>query len=1180
MKILATTLLITLLFFPVKGQTVSPLTARVIPPGPSAAALGNYGLVPVNMHTGNTDVRIPLYEFKTKNLSVPISLSYNSSAIHLDETATWVGMHWSLNAGGVITRIVRDQPDLLGNNTMPYPEDFSIYDETSFNYVLFNGPNPDALDTEPDLFTYNFMGYTGRLVFDRDDTPVTMPRNDLVFEVISGYDFSSGFIVTTPDGIKYSFEEIERTTITGSGEGTYSVPTAWYLKQIRHPLGDTINLTYEPDNYNFPISASTIVTKLADNINPDPCPYGDCPPGYENTTLLIQDVSGKRLKSLESMHNGSVIFNASIDRSDILGASRLYSIDIKDTVGSILKSFALDYVFSDNTAFDNPLTLIDQHVKHRMFLTKVREKDKLGNDVKQYSLEYDDINALPARLSYARDHWGYFNGADNLNPFPEILTFFGYNGQPKFPGYNANRDPNGTYAKKGLLKKITYPTGGSSEFFYEGNSYYGSHQEYPGKSNSSIAVSGVQDQNEDIVSSTTITSGVEQYIILNVTCAYKDGYSSTDGHGKWIVYNQLGSPVNGGDIMVGESKTQYVHLLGEQQYTIAVIAQGPLPDNTWANNTTTTLNFQHYATPPQTISENIETGGIRIASITNHDPVSGHSEITNYNYASHNQLTKSSGIKMGMDPTYTTTFSFEKACFIPDNPMQCEPFSCSYMAIHSSGINSLFRQNGNNIYYEYVTITRGTNPETGMEEHQFIVSDEVSGTLVWGDDDIPGTPMSNINWDNGLEKAIRYYKKEGSIITLLKKVENEYTKDNRYQREIPGLSFRTNYWSECYGMEIADYFTCNLSQTQQTGHQCFGHQVGDTIPIPTGILKMVDAIEYLNISHWFYLSKQIDSTYDENGLNPVVQEIDYFYDNPAHTQLSRQVTTTSTGKSMESKYKYAPDYALVAGDAIELMANHRNMISIPIEHIQKIDGQVIDASATYFYLYPGMGNDEFIAPKDIYRYETKVPGNGFTESPDGKTFPSYTKKATEKYDNNGNIIEISKEGDVANAYIWGYGKQFPIAEVVNASSSDIFYISFEESEGIVDYNNSKTGNKIRTSAYNKTIPDLNNGSYYLTYWKRTNGIWTNVISLVSATSNSISIDIPASPSIPIDEVRLYPLASQMTTYTYDPIFGMTSQTDPNGITTYYEYDSSGWLKCIRDQNRNILKTYDYHYTEW
>jgi YD repeat-containing protein len=63
----------------------------------------------------------------------------------------------------------------------------------------------------------------------------------------------------------------------------------------------------------------------------------------------------------------------------------------------------------------------------------------------------------------------------------------------------------------------------------------------------------------------------------------------------------------------------------------------------------------------------------------------------------------------------------------------------------------------------------------------------------------------------------------------------------------------------------------------------------------------------------------------------------------------------------------------------------------------------------------------------------------------------------------------------------------------------------------------------------------------------------------------------------IDEVRLYPGDAQMTTYTHSPLSGITSQTDPKGNISYFEYDTFGRLKLIKDQNGKILKQYDYQY---
>lgn len=62
-----------------------------------------------------------------------------------------------------------------------------------------------------------------------------------------------------------------------------------------------------------------------------------------------------------------------------------------------------------------------------------------------------------------------------------------------------------------------------------------------------------------------------------------------------------------------------------------------------------------------------------------------------------------------------------------------------------------------------------------------------------------------------------------------------------------------------------------------------------------------------------------------------------------------------------------------------------------------------------------------------------------------------------------------------------------------------------------------------------------------------------------------------------DDLRFYPSDAQMTTYTYDPLIGMTSQTDSNGIITYYEYDDFGRLIRIKDSDGNVVQETEYNY---
>ena len=65
----------------------------------------------------------------------------------------------------------------------------------------------------------------------------------------------------------------------------------------------------------------------------------------------------------------------------------------------------------------------------------------------------------------------------------------------------------------------------------------------------------------------------------------------------------------------------------------------------------------------------------------------------------------------------------------------------------------------------------------------------------------------------------------------------------------------------------------------------------------------------------------------------------------------------------------------------------------------------------------------------------------------------------------------------------------------------------------------------------------------------------------------------------LNGLRTNPNLSQamVTTYTYEPLVGVTSITDPRGYTTTYIYDDFNRLKEVRDEDNNLVTDYEYHY---
>jgi len=107
------------------------------------------------------------------------------------------------------------------------------------------------------------------------------------------------------------------------------------------------------------------------------------------------------------------------------------------------------------------------------------------------------------------------------------------------------------------------------------------------------------------------------------------------------------------------------------------------------------------------------------------------------------------------------------------------------------------------------------------------------------------------------------------------------------------------------------------------------------------------------------------------------------------------------------------------------------------------------------------------------------------------------------------------------------------------------------------------------------LTKLTAGKYILSWWSKSGTVWQQQVQTITVGSTSYTINLTGQ----VDEVRFYPVGALMTTYTYDPLIGVKSITDPNQRLIKYEYDSLGRLLLIRDNDNNIIKKYTYNYQQ-
>lgn len=203
-----------------------------------------------------------------------------------------------------------------------------------------------------------------------------------------------------------------------------------------------------------------------------------------------------------------------------------------------------------------------------------------------------------------------------------------------------------------------------------------------------------------------------------------------------------------------------------------------------------------------------------------------------------------------------------------------------------------------------------------------------------------------------------------------------------------------------------------------------------------------------------------------------------------------------------------------------------------VENEQNVNNMIVSNNIETPILTQNYKNSELIAEQKVI-YNTTLPLYISIKKGE-ETANDFERKINYIYDDNNNLIQYTKENGSPVSLIWGYDKTQPIAKLENMSYSSI-------SQSIIENLQSKSNND-------------NDSSF----------------SINGSTNEQILI-------IALNNLRnLYPFAL-ITTYTHDPLIGLTSVTDEKGYISYYIYDRYNRLKEVKDKDGNTLSENQYHY---
>ncbi|SEJ29487.1 hypothetical protein SAMN04488018_12237 [Myroides marinus] len=972
--------------------------------------------------TGQFSYQVPIYDYQLQDITLPISLDY-VSGVKVNDIGGSVGMSWNLNAGGVISRVLRGKADEKYDQYSPNLSKIHSKDPEEWKKFKDSSQDNSKYDTEADWFSFNISnGISGEFFIDRN-LKVTYNGKDNIKISAKWVNLGVGtfleFEIIDNLGNKYVFggseqfiEESKNKALKQSLRQTV-YESAWFLKKITSRSNQVINLEYEENNldYNSSVSNSLIYSVACST---DPNTIGGLDKGWEMTDIReVYNLSlkSKRLKKINS-NVGSVIFEYNKIREDIITGSGKLLTGIKayNFKNIVVKDLSLNYDQTDRAIDYRMATwyrLNLNTIEKRYFLTTIIDNMALST----YKFKYDRINSLPSRFSFEQDKDGYPKYAYlNTSPYPamQYLNLDNFEaivnkaGGKQYLTSDFEYDKN--YSGVGNLIEIEYPTKGITKISYE--PHYGSEVRKVNVSlGGSISLrtncaSRPRDEIKEIIIEIPL-NGTNYLELTGSGSVDYDRCNPGAGHGGKDFHDRIQVSVQ--DLTTSSTifsvsrdmtqetiyQTKASCTTGGQHCAITVVPGrkykltfGALTRlNDVAANFT--YNYGHRE-EYKTFKDVVLAGGSRVSFIENYNEKGEKQESKKNYYNSLNKIESGdSSIITRWNRKYLSKTQTYPICIAKEAYGSNKMFSLYTMlepkrdryryVLQDNSILNDFMNRGNQVYYEVIT---EETENIGLKENVYNINvDEAARAEI--DLDLPNVPMSSTRQERYLLMSENYYKiKEPKIYLKVKEVKNKYQSFNSGSKKMSYVIRRHYFASDGDGFELK--FDLD----------------------PFSVTSYFNSMVYNNIS------SVTTNEYNELGSLFMTQTSNFIYKNQ---NLSSKEFIFSNGIN-KSKIEY--NYAL---DSNNTFLIDRNIVGIPLEEREY--------------------KNDVLSSKKVLNFNNQVnPKEIITYGKDG----SLINKNTLTYDTDyKNIIEFKNENGLKQTLLYGYNKSLLIAKIDNASKEEV-----------------------------------------------------------------------------------------------------------------------------------------------